>query len=311
MAHCLKQRSRVFAAITALSAAATAAPVYAGDRPHFKTIDVPGAAATMIYGNSEDAVAGGYVDAGGNMHGFVKRSRAPVEEVVVNGTGVNPSQNQVNGINDRGDLIGSYLDDTGFHAYLRRNGVFSTLEPVNSSRSAGGFINAHGDAVGIYRTKDAPTVRHGFLWRRGVFTTIDAPASFGTTQTIANGINDRGDIVGAYYDGAGSRHGFLLRWGRYVKIDVPNAVETFAQGINDAGVVAGYYVDGSGKHHGFVLSRGIYRTIDAASSSGVAVSTDINSINQEGEVAGSYDDSAGVTHGFVARGARFDLQAQR
>jgi hypothetical protein len=51
---------------------------------------------------------------------------------------------------------------------------------------------------------------HGFLLSGGRLTTIDVP---GPIRTIGFGINERGDIVGGYADGAGF-HGFLLSRGR-------------------------------------------------------------------------------------------------
>jgi hypothetical protein len=55
-------------------------------------------------------------------------------------------------------------------------------------------LNENGDIVGSYR--DA-TTRHGYLFRNGVFLTLDYP---GATNTDAFGINDPGGIVGTYND---------------------------------------------------------------------------------------------------------------
>src|SRR5260370_39933504 len=41
------------------------------------------------------------------------------------------------------------------------------------------------------------------------FTTIDAHVA-GVISTVANGINSRGEVVGAYRDTNGAFHGFLL-----------------------------------------------------------------------------------------------------
>src|SRR5215472_7204635 len=50
------------------------------------------------------------------------------------------------------------------------------------------------------------------------FTTIDFP---GATQTIANGLNDHGDIVGRYLDSNGVFHGYLLSGGTFTTLDPP------------------------------------------------------------------------------------------
>jgi probable HAF family extracellular repeat protein len=46
---------------------------------------------------------------------------------------------------------------------------------------------------------------HGFVYTRGRFVVIDVPGAVGTH---AQGINDRGQIVGRFFDSAGE-HGFL------------------------------------------------------------------------------------------------------
>jgi hypothetical protein len=49
---------------------------------------------------------------------------------------------------------------------------------------------------------------HGFTWTaRGGFRTVDDPNGIGTT-TI-NGVNNAGDLVGFYVDGAGNTDGML------------------------------------------------------------------------------------------------------
>jgi probable HAF family extracellular repeat protein len=69
-------------------------------------------------------------------------------------------------------------------------------------------INAHGDIVGYY--SDAAEARHGFLFRQGMYTTIDVPGALATELT---GINSQGDIAGAFdvTDGPGGFHGFLVQ----------------------------------------------------------------------------------------------------
>ena len=77
------------------------------------------------------------------------------------------------------------------------------------------------------------------------FTTIDVP---GAVATLAQGINDHGQIVGEYLDGiTGPGHGPLLD-GTFTTIDVPGASFTVARGINNRGQIVGYY-----DPHGFLL----------------------------------------------------------
>ena len=61
------------------------------------------------------------------------------------------------------------------------------------------------EVVGQYRDKSGVT--HGFLLNADGFTAIDFP---GAQQTVATGINPKGDIVGRYRDSIGKDHAFLL-----------------------------------------------------------------------------------------------------
>src|SRR5436190_1345612 len=86
----------------------------------------------------------------------------------------------------------------------------------------------------------------------GTYTTLDDP--LGPRDTIAQGINDAGQIVGYYFDAGNHQHGFLYSGGIYITLDDPSATNgTFAYGINNAGQIVGSYNDGSGAH-GFLLT---------------------------------------------------------
>ena len=78
------------------------------------------------------------------------------------------------------------------------------------------------------------------------FTQIDVP---GALFTVTNGINARGDIVGAYVDSNGRLHGFLLSKGRFTTIDPPGANLTVALHINPEGAITGLYRTSSGNIH--------------------------------------------------------------
>jgi hypothetical protein len=91
------------------------------------------------------------------------------------------------------------------------------------------------------------------------FTQIDVP---GSVFTIANGINQKGDIVGAYIDSRGGLHGFLLSNGAFTTIDPPGGNLTVALHINPEGVITGLYRTSDSNIHGFLLSNGAFMSID-------------------------------------------------
>jgi probable HAF family extracellular repeat protein len=140
----------------------------------------------------------------------------------------------------------------------------------------------------------------GFLLDRGRYATIEIRGA--RVETAPLGINDRGDIAGAYDDGNGD-HGFMRdRRGRITKIDVPGARGTAAQKINNRGQIAGVYSDTSpdtqdlnAPERGFLLNRGKFTRIDVPD----AVETRAVGINNRGQVVGEYIDAAGTAHGFL------------
>jgi hypothetical protein len=84
--------------------------------------------------------------------------------------------------------------------------------------------------------------------------TIDFP---GSTSTQAFGLNDHGQVVGAYVDAAGAMHGFLLSKGQFQSIDDPFGVgTTLVNGINDFGALVGFYMDAAGNTDGFLAIPG-------------------------------------------------------
>jgi uncharacterized membrane protein len=72
---------------------------------------------------------------------------------------------------------------------------------------------------------------------QGTYTPLDYP---GAQETIAQGINSAGDIVGCYDVGDLNLHGFLYSSGTFLTIDYPGEQQTCWLGINDVGKLVGY-----------------------------------------------------------------------
>ncbi len=118
--------------------------------------------------------------------------------------------------------------------------------------------------------------------------TFDAPnASF----TAARGINNNGDIVGAYHDSSGD-HSFLRTGSTYVSIEPPSAKPgmTAAAGINNTGQVVGTFSDAFGQHGFLRASDGSFTVFDTYLPA---------SINDRGEITGSVSSFALPTLGYV------------
>ena len=269
----------------------------------FSTIDVPGATATAVNANSTHAIAGEFAGTDGIAHGFVlnKGVFTTIPDVLDSKptpVGVPPKliQTTINGINAQGRFTGIYGDGERPHAFVE--GATMPLEPDGALQSQAGFINAQGQVVGTYR--DAGETRHGFIWRKGNFTTFNVPGDDPVLGTVAFGINDPGEVVGNYVDGpTGVRRGFLRSSkGEYTTFDVPGVDFTAPQGINNAGQIVGFYADSKDPDflfHGFVLSKGVFKTVDFPD----ARETQIFSINAKGEIVGTYFTADGKQHGFL------------
>src|SRR5262249_49526852 len=210
------------------------------------------------------------------------------------------SATQALGINPRGDIVGQYEDGEGVtHAFLLGGGQFTSFDFPGATRTTAFGINPRGDIVGLYRSSGTTScdgivpgcVCHGYLLSRGEFRSIDIP---GATQTHANGINPRGDIVGLYTDAGGVQHGFLQSGPEISTIDFPGATLTTAGGISPSGDVVGHQVSG-GVRHGYLLGGGEFTAIDFPGAS----LTNANAINPRGDVVGAQVNGGGMEHDYL------------
>jgi uncharacterized membrane protein len=216
------------------------------------------------------------------------------------------------GINPKGDIVGFYRDPAApvtagkIHGFVLGKGGFATIDYPGAWCTDAWAINAAGDIVGTYYPKPASGVcntgpgQHGYLLRKGRFTSIDVP---GSTFTGGYGINSEGDIVGHYgVPPLGKMNGFLFRNGEFTTYDhTPANQMTCGMGINPEGQIVGHYQDAvasGGLIHGFLLNEGVFTTIDIPGGKNVQA----YGINPEGEIVGFYTE-LGTTpakiHGFV------------
>lgn len=211
-------------------------------------------------------------------------------------------------INNRGEIVGAYRIVPPRHALLIRFGQFIPLAPATilvANGSEAHKINNRGDVVGSFFGNDG--VSHGFLFRKGVVTTLDFP---GANDTFAWGINDLGTIVGFWdlVDANGNlvaNHGFTWKNGAFTQFDFPGSVDTAVFGINDRGDMVGGWDTGvtSPNEHGFVCSKGQCFSFDVPFEG--ATITQADDISANGYVVGAYADGNGVLHGFRAVGSNF------
>jgi hypothetical protein len=181
---------------------------------HFRTADFPtGSPASppvdqLLGVNDSDVAVGFYTDANGNNHGYEynigqHRFSTVTEAGVTSLTAA--------AVNDRNDVAGFYTNAGGrTDGFIKfRNRTFIDLAVPGASATQALGVSNNDEVVGVYTVGSGSSAQtHGFTWTpQHGFRTVDDPHGVGTT-TI-NGVNDFGQLVGFYVDGAGNTDGFL------------------------------------------------------------------------------------------------------
>jgi uncharacterized membrane protein len=210
------------------------------------------------------------------------------------------------GLNNRGQIVGTYDRPDGSHGFMRgRRGRFTTIDFPGARETEAARINDRGQIVGVYGVTDTGGGgfdARGFLFERGEYTPIDVPDA---RSTSPSGIDNRGRIAGSYVDAAGTMHGFLRNPdGAITTIDVPGALATQILDLNDRGETAGFYIDAAGAARGFRRGEGgTVTTIDRPGSTpsaapSIALGPLGYGINNHGQVVGPYRDDQFQIYGF-------------
>jgi len=199
-------------------------------------------------------------------------------------------------INERGDIVGEFIDSAGVvRGFIRfSDGSFS--DPIVDPNDTVGFTEGRGinnprTVVGDYVISDGTV--HSFLLSGDTFTEYDVP---GALQTNLLGINNPGDLTGTFDPGDGIFQAFIDRGGTITSYTVPGALATLAYQINDSKhLTVGYFVDAAGILHGQYrdANGALHFPIDPSGSVGTVLFGD----NNRNWVVGRYADSSGVTHG--------------
>jgi probable HAF family extracellular repeat protein len=244
--------------------------------------------------NNRGVIVGEYIRPGSES-GFVRDRRGRFSVFDVPGA----KGTEANRINDRGQIVGEYSQDTPIvndsarvRAYLFDRGKITRIDVPGAMVTTALGINNRGQVVGEYITGDGRS--HGYLWERGRFRTIDVP---GAVATSPLDINDRGQVVGSYADDLSGRpgtlHGYLRDRGRLVTIDAPYVPYTLPYGINNRGQIVGHLrtdttliTDTAAR--GFLLAKGVNGPFTPIRFPGAPRSVAYD-LNDRGQIVGLYE----------------------
>ncbi len=210
-------------------------------------------------------------------------------------------------INNAGLIAGDFVDTAGAqHAMILKGATPKKIDDKNCGTASGSTgisfygINSAGNAVG-WCTLTSTAEAVGLMYTKGKLTEFSYPKALGTE---GNGINDKGDVVGLFFDTNGAQHGFLLHAKKYTQIDAPSPDTTSAAwSINNKGQISVYAVNTAGGYDAFILTGKKFKKItepNAGSLGQVA-----HALDSKGDLDGTYYDSANVTHGFLYQGGKF------
>jgi hypothetical protein len=210
-------------------------------------------------------------------------------------------------INNAGDIVGNCVGlrngDRATVAFLRTaDGTITLLNYPGAEWTIATGINDAGDIVGGYIGGPGVGLQrdHGFLWRAGTFTAIDAPFE-GAMATQLLGINNAGQIIGtALHHRAGTDPNdydntiaFLRDGGTWTVLAVPGVTAPCCGGttlpfdLNNRGQVLGATRDAQGEPAFFLYRQGVYTLLTGvpAPIQNVDVAW---GLNDRGTLAGTY-----------------------
>lgn len=251
----------------------------------FTSIEVSDIAGPQVTGINNAGQISGYGGAGEVQKGFVLDISGIVTTIF------QPSSNSTQsfGLNDSGQVVGTFSDVLGRHAFVSNGAALTPINVPNSAATSANGVNAAEQIVGDFTGSG---VTQGFVYSSGAFATVYFA---GSTGTQAFGINSGGQIVGTYLDSSGGHHAFIYNNGVYTPLNVPGADTSDAYGINGTSKIVGTFSSSTGTQ-GFLDDNGVFSTIAVPEAS----ATYALAINDAGQIVGNYFDEQGYPHPFLA-----------
>jgi hypothetical protein len=157
---------------------------------------------------------------------------------------------QAIGINDKGSVVGLYVDSSGVqHGFVKNGAKYTSLDVTGDSSTEAWGINNAGQ-IAVFAISSAGGY-DSFIYNGKKFKKVSDPNA-GTSGTIIRSVNNKGDAAGAYFDSNSEEVGFLLHGGKYYDVKDPKASNnTRPDGVNDKLEIVGRYTPADGSNVGF------------------------------------------------------------
>ena len=225
-------------------------------------------------------------------------------------TDLTPSQaqtvSQAFGENAAGQVAGEFQMGQGTtHAFLYSGNSLVDLNPfLGGGASVANGVNDSGQVVGSYTSGGGP---QAFQYDSGgagpnnpgqVIFLQEQLSGLMATSSVANAINDKGQIVGSFTKSDGVSRAFLLGSGGGDLNAVLGASSSSAVAINAGGLVIGTFQTGGGANHAFLYNSSTGVATDLNPLLGASSSSALG-INAKGQIVGSFTTPAGASHAFL------------
>lgn len=246
----------------------------------------------------------------------------PIEFAVAPVDGPSASATELQGINDTGQLVGTFRDAKGIHGLVCTPPVDALCSPpfltpldlwFNGAKAVSTQVQAitpAGQMAGFFL--DITGESHGFLCA-GFPANLDCHQvdvvldQVLMANTLILGIQEQGQFVGSYRDAQFCVHGYLATEGRFTRIDVPGALATVVAGMattsgTTTATIVGFFLDARFGTHGFLcllpVSQTCFTTFDVTLNGVPQAMTQAAGINHQ-QIVGSFRDPGGHAHGFL------------
>jgi hypothetical protein len=157
---------------------------------------------------------------------------------------------QAIGINDKGNVVGLYLDSASTqHSFVKVGSKYTSFDVTGDTTTTAWAINNSGQ-IAVFAINTAGGY-DSFLYNGKTFKKISDPKA-GSTGTIARSLNNKGDVAGAYFNSSSDEVGFLRHAGKYYDVVDPKGDNvTKPDGVNDTLEIVGRYTNSAGATLGF------------------------------------------------------------